>query len=255
MSPVGQDQPQTEIADDEALGISFATAEGYYEYLKAKRLRMVIRYAGGLILLAGFGYAMFVLGGGGKVGEDRRSDGTRGDEMSPNVAKIDPAGLPSAKVKVMAILPEGSDCHSSIATYLTKIATDNPAVVRVDFKTMGSFSDKELADKVGQVCAAILVNDKTEFTHQDGEGPVSSISLVGTVPTHYTLDDLGHAINQTFHLEYGEDATAPVEIAAKNTTGCTEGSSCSATQECPEEPEPAPEVFTLPGFREMKSGK
>lgn len=212
MAPIGMDDQQRELVEQEALGMDFTSAEAYYAYQKARRLRLVIRYVGGILLLAGFGYAMFLLGGGrGRSGTEAAATERAGN--GPNKLNIKPIGSPDAKLRITVVLPAGSDCHESIVRFITEVAQRHPDEMYADFHSMDSFTDKELSAKIGQVCAAVLVNGKTEFDHMKEGKLCHHISLIGTVPTHYSLGDLGVAINQEYQKAYGAEKGSPVDLS------------------------------------------
>ncbi len=261
MEPVGMDSEQQRVVEIEALGVRFETAEARYAYEKARRLRLVIRYAGGLLLLLAFGYAMFLLGGGGGTEREACEGETQSGEhkhdgKKPGSIDIDPVGSASAAVQVNAILPEGSDCHDTVVKFLTEIGKAYPRKLRAEFSGMESLSEEELSDKVGEVCAAILVNGKTKFKFRTPDGKEVAISLVGTVPTHYSLGDLGYVINQAFSQEYGTDTPAPVDLTKYKLSGTPPTDTHDDRKGAPREEEeetsdPEPD-FELPGFREVK---
>lgn len=260
MSPVGMDDRQLSVVEEEALGERFESAEARYEYEKALRLRRVLTGVGALVALVAFGFAMYWLGGGARksAGGAPGSDADHGHGGSKAGIPSEPVGSPDAKVKVLAILPAGSGCHSNIVRFLTETATQRTDQIRVDFTTMDSYGVQKLQQDVGSSCAAIRVNGKSDF-ELTRDGKPHKVSLVGTEPTHYSLRDVGEALTAAFVQEYG-DPGVPIFVAPAESSSCGGpgskdghdhgvGGRPAGKTASTEDGEP----LELPGFREIKA--
>ena len=249
VDPVGIDDQQLEVVERELSGHSFATAEARWAYERARRIRVVLKVALAVLFLGVFGWGMYRLGGGGG-NADKNANGAHPTDPS-KLVQIDPVGSPQAELKIVAILPSGSDCHSDIVTFLTKTAEDRPEKVRVEFKNMESFSNEELTETVGSVCAAVMVNNKSEF-EVTFENKPRHVSLVGTVPTHYTLGDLGLVITEQYKKLYGDPGEPIVEVPKGQEPTCEiHDGHGPQTQPADEETKTrklAPEELLLPSF-------
>lgn len=253
MSPIGMDDSQLSVVEKEALGECFASAEARFEYEKARRLRRVGLALGSLVLLVAFGIFMYRLGSSGRApaGGDKKAAVTLNDPAhKPLDAK--PVGSADAKVQVIAIMPEGSDCHSGVMKFLADTATKRPEKIRVEFTTMREYGEKSLKTQIGQVCAAILINGSTSFTVTH-DGTSRQVTLVGTEPTHYTVADVGEALTSVFVQQYGDPGEPIYEVPAgtKCSGGGKDGHGGSAGKpSASKTTEIGP--IELPGFREMK---
>lgn len=258
MSPIGMDDRQLSVVEKETLGECFASAEARFEFEKARRVRRVALFVVSVVALVGFGVFMYWLGGG------RRLTAAAGDgkgavagDAGHKPLNAKPIGSPQAKVQVVAILPEGSDCHSGVAKILSDAATKRPDKIRVEFTTMREYGEKKLEHQVGSVCAALLINEKSSF-QVTCEGKSRTISLVGTEPTHYSKADVGEALTAVYVEQYGDPGEPIVEApaGAKCSHGDAGGKSCSGPPAAGAAGTPAAVDDTpleLPGFREMKS--
>jgi hypothetical protein len=234
VDPVGIDDQQLEVIERELEGHSFATAEARWAYERARRIRIVARSAAAVVLLAAFGWGMYRLGGGGKAAVQAETEHSHGG--GEEYVKIDPIGSPNAKLKITAILPAGSECHSEIVDFLTKAAQARPENIRVEINNMEQYSDKELTDTVGSVCAAILVNGGAEFD-VEFEGKPKHVSLVGTIPTHYTLGDLGLVITAQYKKFYGDPGEPIVEVPEGHEPKAGDAGAQNADDQSPDAPQ------------------
>lgn len=238
------DLPESEISD-----ISFASAEARYALLRARRLRLVLHLAGMVLVLAVALTATLAIHSRRRGGEGVMASLT-GNPQKPVSLGIAPVGSATAKVQVLAILPTGSDCHSGVAKLLSDVATLRPDEFRVEFKGMDEFSNAELSKMVGQVCAAIVINGKTDFELAK-DGKIRRVSLVGTEPTNYRLGDVGEALTLAYTEHYGAPGEPIYQLQTAAACG-SGGATCSdsshthgGTQAQPEPKEPI-EVI-LPG--------
>jgi hypothetical protein len=205
------DDQQVELMRREAAGETFVSAEARYEFEKARRLRLVVRVTAAALAVLVFGGFMYWLGGGGRGGArgGGADDGhSHGDGHSHSPIEIEPVGSPVAGVKVICILPEDTGCHASIIEFLTEAAESDPARIRAEFKGMADFSEEAMAASVGEICAAVLINDQARFRVAQSGGAYRDISLVGTVPTHYSIGDVATALTHVFMAAY-PDAEKP----------------------------------------------
>jgi len=208
---------QLDVTESDVSDISFASAEARYALLRARRMRLVLHIVGmAVVLLAALAFAVVVHAsrqtGSGIV------DALRHDSGPPQSLNIDPVGSPDAKVQVVAVLPTGSDCHSGVAKFLSDVATLHPDQIRVEYKSLDEFSETELSSKVGQVCAAILINDTANFT-LDKNGKSTAVSLVGNEPTNYKMSDVGDALTQVYTTQYGAPDAPLYQIEQKTKCG------------------------------------
>jgi hypothetical protein len=250
------DDSQLSVVEREALGECFGSAEARYEYEKALRLRRVLKWVGSVLGLVAFGVLMYWLGGGGRLRADK---GGAGDDGHGRKGPLDaqPVGSPDAKVKVVAVLPVGSDCHNGIVKFLSQTAMKRQDQIRVEFTSMDAYGSKNLEQKVGAMCAAVMINGSATFEVTCG-GEKREISLVGTEPTHYSLADVGEALTSVFVTEYGDPGEPIYETPAGDSScagpaGAGHGHGSlkpkPGAQKAAEEPEP----IELPGFREIKA--
>lgn len=252
MSPVGMDDRQLSVVEKEVLGEHFASAEARFEYEKARRLRRVAMVVGGLLALVAFGAFMYRLGGGGQVTGTPAGTAGHGTGADSKSLDVKPVGSPQAKVQVLAIVPAGSDCHSGIIKFLAETAEKQTDKIRVEFTTMEAYGQDKLSQKVGSVCAAVLINGQSQFT-VTCEGKERSVSLVGTEPTHYSLVDVGEALTSVYVKEYGDPGKPIFEAPPGSTCGGV-GSTCNGPEGTAKSAtgDGAPEPLELPGFKEMK---
>ena len=245
MSPGGMDDQQWSVAEHEASAECFASAEARFEFEKARRLRRVGLLLGGAVALIVFGVFMYRLGRGGAASDHDAGHAAE----APAALGVDPIGSPDASVKVLAIVPAGSDCHSGIIAFLKDVATRQPDRIRAEFTTMEAYGSDNLTALIGQVCAAVLINGSSEVTIQH-DGKDHRLSLVGTEPTHYTLADVGAAITAVYTAHYGAPEEPLYDAAACSGPG---GDSCSGPPGAPGAAGQTPgEPLVLPGFREMQ---
>jgi hypothetical protein len=246
---LGLNDEPLELPESEVSDITFASAEARFELLRARRFRLVLHIVGMVVvLLAALIFSLVV--------RARRTDGSTVassllgvSNHTPAKLNIAPVGAEDAKVQVLAILPAGSDCHSGVAKFLSDTATAHPDEIHVSFVSMEEFSNDKLKDKIGQVCAAILINDKATFEIMK-HGKLANVSLIGSEPTNYKMSDVGEALTQVYTKEYG----APAEPIYKLETKTCGGGSCAAghgdgSGEGPatNEEDDAPIDITLPG--------
>jgi hypothetical protein len=242
------DMPECEISD-----ISFASAEARYALLCARRLRLVLHILGMVLVLSVALVVSLVIQSRRQGNDDGVIATLTGHSNQPVSLGIDPVGSENAKVQVLAILPADSDCHSGVAKLLSDSATLRPDEIRVVFKAMGEFSNDELDKLVGRVCAAVVINGKTDF-ELPKDGKPRRVSLVGTEPTNYRLGDVGEALTQVYAEQYGPPSEPIYQIQQTSACGggggtCSSGDGhgheVSGETAQPEEKEPV-EVI-LPG--------
>ena len=207
-----------DVTESDISDISFASAEARYALLRARRMRLVLHVVGMVVvLLAALAFALAIHAshqtGGGIMATLQHDSGP------PQSLNIDPVGSPDAKVQVVAVLPTGSDCHSGVAKFLSDVATLHPDQIRVVYRSLDEFSKTELATKVGQVCAAILINDTASFT-LDKNGKPTAVSLVGNEPTNYKMSDVGDALTQAYTTQYGAPDAPLYQIEQKKCGTC-----------------------------------
>lgn len=243
MSPGSIDDKQwSVVAEHEADGECFASAEARFEYEKTRRLRRVAVLLGAAVVLVVFGVGMYRLGRGSLDDHDT-------SHAAAAALDVDSVGSPDAKVKVLAIVPAGSDCHSGIVAFIRDVASKQPDRIRADFTTMEAYGTDNLTALVGQFCAAVLVNGTSEITILE-DGKERRLSLVGTEPTHYTLADVGAALTAVYTTHYGApeeplyDATA-CRGPGSDSCGAQEGATGGAGQT-------SSEPLELPDFRDMQ---
>jgi len=131
---------------------------------------------------------------------------------------------------------------------------------------MDQYGQQELQKKVGSVCAAVMINEKSKFK-VNYDGTEREVSLVGTEPTHFTLGDLGEALTAVFTQEYGDPGEPIYTVepgseaggktvkpkAGHDDHGDEEGASCNGPQhESPSTEGVDDTPIELPGFKEIK---
>jgi len=184
----------------------FRSVAAREEFERARRLRLVKRVALGAILLIAWSLVMFRLGRGRETHEHVEVADAKG-----HVVKLDPLGPPSAKVKVECVIPADSDCHTPVIQFLTQTSEKWPDHIRVEFRSMSNFSEDELTEKLGSVCAGVLINGTTDFELNE-DGLKRHASLIGTIPTHFMLWDLGEALAQVYVKQYGDPGEPIYEL-------------------------------------------
>lgn len=198
MAPVGMDDDQMEVVRREAEGPRFRSEAARWEYERLRRQRVVVRVTLGLLILIGWSYGLYRFA---RRGSESHPDSAEHSGCS-SASGIAAVGSSSAKVRVQCILPSGSDCHASIVKFLTDTAEKRPDQVRVDFDAMEGYSEKDLTAKIGSFCAGVLINSKAEFDLVL-DGKPSRVSLIGTAPTHYSLYEVGEALQSVYVQVYG----------------------------------------------------
>lgn len=245
MAPVGVDDDQLKVMRREANMPEFRSESAREDYERARRLRVVVRIVlviVGLVAWSGFMYWVGV----GRRGSAHAGGGATSDHDREQM-KIEPVGSPGAKVRVQCILPESTDCHEPIIKFLQDTAKRHPDHIRVEFKGMNEFTEEDLADKAGAYCAAVLVNDRPDHEITSG-GKVRTVNLVGTIPTHYSLWDLGETIRHIYELEYGKTDEEIFELPEGE-----EQKSVEVSEPLGVEVPRAEFQLTLPGFKELKT--
>ncbi|MCK5802997.1 MAG: hypothetical protein KAI66_09205 [Lentisphaeria bacterium] len=223
MGLVGMDDQQREVVENELFGHSFDSAEARWEYERIRRRRAVFRGVFGVFLLAVFGYGLYLLLGGGMSAADRHGHEGEGGGEGAKI-NVRPIGSPNARVSVLAVVPGGSDCHSGIIKFLCDTATANQDRIRVEFKTMEELGKDDLTNMTGSYCAAVIINDKTSFEVKAADcDTVRTVTLVGTEPTHYSLDDVGYSLTAVYTKEYGAPETPLFEAKGKDCGTCDGG--------------------------------
>ena len=240
--PLGFGPDSLEPDENEVSDIAFASAEARFELLRARRLRLVLHIAAmALVLLAATTTAVallarrgYGLGDGSAFGDSRNT---------PPKLNIAPVGSEDAKVQVVAVLPGGSDCHSGVAKFLTDIATARPEEIRVEFVSIDEFSvtKPDLQRKIGQPCAAVVINEDVNFRFRVA-GKERSVTLVGNEPANYKMADVGEALTQVYKARYGD----PGEPLYKLEPTCASGGTCQADHDHPAGESAPPEVEPAP---------
>ncbi len=196
VTPVGSDDAQLEVMQQEEKE-EFLSEEARQDFLRARRRRIIFWSLIGAMLLAGGGHlAMYRLGWYGQ----REKQGVGSKHQEP--VKIDPIGSPSAKVKIECVLPTGSGCHDPVVKLLKTAAKRRPERIRVVFEAMEGMADRTIKEKIGEVCAGVLINGKREFEIEK-EGRRRRVRLVGAAPAHFSLYDLADALTQVYVEIYG----------------------------------------------------
>ncbi|MDP6438995.1 MAG: hypothetical protein QGH74_05120 [Candidatus Brocadiia bacterium] len=72
-------------------------------------------------------------------------------------------GEPSAKVKVIALLPVEVACKDQVGLYLAAVAEKHPSMVSVRIADLGSEPGMQVKEEYGIKCATVLINGKSEF--------------------------------------------------------------------------------------------
>jgi hypothetical protein len=265
VSPIGMDDRQLSVVEKETLGECFASAEARFEYEKARRLRLAVVLAGSFIVLLAVGVFMYWLGGGGRFRPAPVDEPAKEPGAISGLPGVKAVGSLGAKVQVLAIVPEGSNCHNNVIKFLTETASKRPDQIRANFTTMREFGEKNLESEVGSVCAAVLINGASTFNVTYQGKPVT-ISLVGTEPLHYNVADVAEALTSVFVKEYGDPGEPICQVPPGTTcrsvslrplgapaTAAVTGPSADHGQDhTPPAGAKDNEPMMLPGFREIK---
>ncbi|MBT7301915.1 MAG: hypothetical protein HN849_20485 [Victivallales bacterium] len=229
--PLGLNDNELELSESEVSDITFASAEARFALLRARLLRLVMHIAAmAVVLLASTAFSVVVhVRGVDKVFEDPLGGGS--SDVPP--VDIDPIGSEDAKVQIVAVLPGGSDCHSGVAKLLSDIATARPEEIHVKFVSVDDFSKEEpdLQVKIGQPCAAIVINEEVDFKFLVG-GKIETVHLVGNEPANYKMSDVGDAITQVHRKHYGDPGEP---IYTLETKGCGKGEGGGEGAKCGED--------------------
>ncbi|MBT3379501.1 MAG: hypothetical protein HN742_42720 [Lentisphaerae bacterium] len=247
MAPVGVDDDQLKVMRREANMPEFRSETAREDYERARRLRVVMKIIGVIVALLVWSGFMYWIGGGrgGKPGGPSAVAHSGHDHDDHKKIEIDPVGSPQAKVRIECVLPEGTDCHDPIIKFLQETAAKRPAEIRVEFKGMSDYDEADLTNKAGSFCAAVLVNDRPDHEIVS-EGKRRVVNLVGTIPTHYSLWDLGETIRHIHEQAYGKAEDAIFELPEG------EERKPANVPETPVEEVPKKEFkLTLPGFKEL----
>ena len=198
MAPIGIDDDQLEVMRREAQAATFHSEEARRDFERARRRRVVFFVLGGCLLVC---WSLFMVWLG--RGTRPTADAPEIQEGGAGTLDIDPVGSPVAKLKVLCVLPGGADCHSAVIRLFTAAARKRPREIRVEFEDMHLLGEEEVTKQIGSYCAAIAINGKTSFEVHEG-GKTRGISLVGTVPTHYSVADVVEALTHEYAALYGD---------------------------------------------------
>lgn len=192
--PVATDDEQQQVVEQEIE--EFESEEARQAYLRARRRRLI---AAGLFCAVCVGVfcvtAYKTWRKTHPAGEDRR--------MAAQPLHIDPVGDPNAKIKIECILPSETGCHASIIKLLQDVAKRFPDKIYARFQSMGAMGGKAVTEKVGQMCAGVVINGNVHFELKDKKGHVREVNLVGTAPAHFSLQDVVDALTQVYTEVYG----------------------------------------------------
>ena len=192
MDPADSDDGQLQTTPSESGDPSFSSAPAREEFRRARRLKLVRNTAFVLIVMAGWACVILRVGSGSSSSLPLHS----GSLNTP------PVGSPDAKVKVRCIIPGTANCHQSLTQFLIRIARAAPGRFYIEFEDMDAYAEDELKSTIGVYCAAIVVNGETSFDFVlNGNHRV--IKLIGTVPTHYTFEQVGEVMTYAYTEQYG----------------------------------------------------
>jgi hypothetical protein len=222
--PLGLNDNELELSESEVSDITFASAEARFALLRARRLRLVMHIAAmAVVLLASTAFSVVIhVRGADGHGTIKDLIGGGSDGVPP--VDIGPIGSEDAKVQIVAVLPGGSDCHSGVAKLLSDVAMARPEEIRVEFISVDDFAKEqpELQVKIGQPCAAVVINEEVDFKFLVG-GKIQAVHLVGNEPANYKMSNVGDAITQVYRKHYGAPGEPIYTLEAK---GCGEGGTC-----------------------------
>lgn len=109
------------------------------------------------------------------------------------------AGAPDAKLKVLALVPLDTDCHTPSVTYLQTAARAHPDRFFVQFVNRRDAHGEAELKRLKLSCASIVVNGMTRFALPDGR----NVKLEGGPNESFDLIDLHDVLQaQADHL-YG----------------------------------------------------
>lgn len=128
-------------------------------------------------------------------------------------------GPPDAKVKVIAVVPLGIDCHLQTIRILREIAKVEPKRVRVEIYDMSSPQGQRTLSRYGQHCASVFVNGKIDFTIKVNgkERNIYCQRQPNTPMSTYNSTDLIEVVHLELERAYkkGFDAKALQQLRAR----------------------------------------
>jgi len=110
-------------------------------------------------------------------------------------------GSPTAKVKVIAVLPP-SECQIPTLLVLDEIAKADPKRVRVEIYSMASPKGMQILRQYGATCASVFINGKTEFT-LTSDGETRYVVCQKTPGMSYQSTDLIEIVHMELKRLYG----------------------------------------------------
>ncbi len=115
-------------------------------------------------------------------------------------------GPADAKVRILAVVPMGVECHRVTLQILEALAKAEPNRIRVETYDMGSPQGMQSLQARGQHCATIFVNDRCEFTFlKDGKKRTIVTQRKPNEPmSTYRSDDLVFIVDQELQQAYGK---------------------------------------------------
>lgn len=115
-------------------------------------------------------------------------------------------GSPTAKVKVIAVLPLKAGCHDPTIEIFKILSKAEPNRLRIEIVEMYSEEGKRRMKRHNMKCATILINNKTTFTlYSDGKKRKVVLERMPNDPssTYYSID-LVDIIDMELKAKYGE---------------------------------------------------
>lgn len=115
-------------------------------------------------------------------------------------------GNPDAKVRVVAVVPLGVECHMQTIQILQEIAKADPKRVRVEIYDMNSSKGQQELASHGVHCASVFVNGKNQWKiKQDGkERTVICMRKPNDPMSTYNSTDLIEVVHQEMARQYGK---------------------------------------------------
>jgi len=192
--PVASDDEQAQVVEHELQ--EFESEEARQAFMRARRMRLIAA-----ALFCAVCVGIFCVTAYRTWRKAHPLNESRNLDAKP--LNIDPVGDPNAKIKIECILPPETDCHAGIIKLLQDVAGRFPDQIYVEFRSMGMMGDEAVREKVGEVCAGVLINGNVHFELKDDKGETRQIDLVGTAPTHFSLQDVMDALTQVYTQIYG----------------------------------------------------
>ncbi|MCS7223203.1 MAG: hypothetical protein NZ959_01400 [Armatimonadetes bacterium] len=141
-----------------------------------------------------------------KEGDSHKHHETAQGQLTAATLPSSPVTGPAdAKVRIVAVVPMGVDCHRVTLQILHAIAKAEPKRVRLEAYDMNSPDGMKNLQQRGVNCATVFINDRWEFTLlRDGKKKTIICQKKPNDPmSTYRSDDLVFLVDQELKKAYG----------------------------------------------------